>query len=449
MKLIANSANGVYFREIMPVINDETAVDSVLAAIAYGTSFTGKDDLATHCANNKLRLDLWMRYDHTVPVAVPLLIELLAFQKKNVFTKFVPDWFHPKVIWWKGYGAYIGSANLTDRAWVKNIEAGVFFTDDDLVASNMDIQLEEFFSYLKGLDKCIPLTQEYISEMEILSAKNKDAHKAAAEARSHAFWDGPDNVNKKNSFDRKKESFKTEWLSTIGILKTIEEQIIEFKPVWVSDEVPAGWQVDQFLHFYYYNTVRDGNKQPYEDFYQQNRRNPQQALLEQLDLWRITKAAPSNEDQTFYKYAPTLRRLLSKDRIVDLDEEGLVEVLSSTHATEDHIIKIPLKVLGAVNETTLGRRERTLRFAPWLLGQQNDKGWDIKQLLEFVLWGGVDSELWERIYHAGQDPEYKIPRYGLNSIAEVAGWVRPEVSPPRNGRTSKALRALGFDVRIY
>jgi hypothetical protein len=57
--------------------------------------------------------------------------------------------------------------------------------------------------------------------------------------------------------------------------------------------------------------------------------------------------------------------------------------------------------------------------------------------------------MWERLYTAARDPNYALPHYGLNSIAELAGWARPEVAPPRNGRTSKALRALGYDVRIY
>lgn len=63
--------------------------------------------------------------------------------------------------------------------------------------------------------------------------------------------------------------------------------------------------------------------------------------------------------------------------------------------------------------------------------------------------GNAFDRIWQRLYHAGRDSEYGISRYGLNSFAEVVGWARPEVVPPRNGRTSKALRALGFSVKIY
>jgi phosphatidylserine/phosphatidylglycerophosphate/cardiolipin synthase-like enzyme len=51
----------------------------------------------------------------------------------NMQCRLVSDCYHPKVIWWCGLGAYIGSANLTNRAWVKNIEVGTFLSHQDLV----------------------------------------------------------------------------------------------------------------------------------------------------------------------------------------------------------------------------------------------------------------------------------------------------------------------------
>ena len=63
-------------------------VDGVIAAIAYG-----KDDtkFIQNCLDNHLRLDLWMRYDHTVPVAPKLLINLLKNANNNLFCKLIPD----------------------------------------------------------------------------------------------------------------------------------------------------------------------------------------------------------------------------------------------------------------------------------------------------------------------------------------------------------------------
>ncbi|UVL22590.1 MULTISPECIES: hypothetical protein [Pseudomonas] len=72
MKLGATRVNGLHLRDLLPATGVE--VDCALAAVAYGSSASDiKQDLVGHCVVNKFRLDLWMRYDHTVPVSVELL----------------------------------------------------------------------------------------------------------------------------------------------------------------------------------------------------------------------------------------------------------------------------------------------------------------------------------------------------------------------------------------
>ena len=84
MKLVANRINQTHLRDILPEISEDMQVDNVLAAIAYGGSASDQtQDLVGHALENKLRLDLWMRYDHTAPVSVPFLKRLL----KNILIK--------------------------------------------------------------------------------------------------------------------------------------------------------------------------------------------------------------------------------------------------------------------------------------------------------------------------------------------------------------------------
>lgn len=64
------------------------------------------------------------------------------------------------------------------------------------------------------------------------------------------------------------------------------------------------------------------------------------------------------------------------------------------------------------------------------MDQTNQKGMNIAELLNYVLYGGKPSSMSERIYRAGKDEEYKFQHYGINSIAEVVGWARPEDTPP-------------------
>ncbi|MET4819912.1 phospholipase D-like domain-containing protein [Endozoicomonas lisbonensis] len=399
--------------------------------------------------NNKLRLDIWMRYDHTVPVVVPMLERLLRHHSDNVYCKLIPDFLHSKVIWWKGYGAYIGSANHTDRAWLTNIEAGLFLTEEDLESNGMIPELETFFDYLNTLDKAFPLTREVVEEMKVLQNLRRDMGMKGADKRRIPLWEGPSFIQKQRAADKQKENFQKEWHSTLTELRSIASQLTDYRPAWVEHSIPPGWQVDQFLHAYYYNKVGEGNKKPYEDYYQSNKSNPQTAVREIMEWWKIQREAPSNEHENLYVHAPYIREHLAEDKILTLSKDEFEKVLYYTHATCDHIIKLSTKMLGRPDVKSMSLEDRLPLFTEWLLAQRNEKGWDVRKLLHFVLYEGRDEDLWERLYLAGRTREYGIAHYGLNSIAELVGWARPEVAPPRNGRTSKALRALGFDVRVY
>jgi len=448
MRFVANVLNRTHLTDMLPSKEDE--VDGVLASIAYGSSSTNeKDDFIGHCVANRYRLDIWMRYDHTVPVAIPLLRRLLKHHKDNIFCKLIPDVLHSKVIWWKGYGAYLGSANLTDRAWFTNIEAGLFLTEADLQRDGMHNELENYFDQLRDIDKAFPLSEELIIEMEAIEAARKGTYDLGKNLRKTPKWEGLVFIEKNKAINRSKENFRKEWQSTLTDLRKIGEALSSHRPQWISEETPINWQVDQFLHAYYYNRVGEGNAKPFEDYYNKNFPDPQAALKEAISWWKSTKTAPSHEDETFEENAPTLRRLLSKDNILKLTESDVADVCSKTHATREHIIKMDLATLGRADLKTLSRTERIPLYAVWLIKQKNAKGESVLDLLNYVLYGGKDEDLWLRLFTAARDPQYTIPHYGLNSMAEVVGWARPEIAPPRNGRTSKALRALGYDVKIY
>lgn len=448
MKLISGKLNGVYLANVLPEANEQ--VDSVLAAIAYGSSFSNEDnDLISSCLKARWRLDIWMRYDHTVPVSISLLKRFLRHHNQNIFLKLIPDCLHSKVIWWKGYGAYIGSANLTDRAWNTNIEAGIFMSDSELESEGMTLQLDDFFERIRALDVAFPVTKEVIREMEAIERDRAGLEDNGLSRRSRPIWEGPAYIEETRSLDRKRGMFQREWEDAITSLRKIGEQIGDRRPVWMEKEVPSAWQVDQCLHAFYYNRVGDARGRPFEEYYQRNRHDPAAAMRAAIDWWLGEKIAPSDEDANLYTKAPAIRNLMKKERILNLSAEEFAIICAYTHATWDHLTKMSLATFGMVGQQHMTADERTPKFANWVLQQRNQKGWSVLELLNFVLYGGEDERLWERIYLAGRDHSYTIPHYGLNSIAEVLGWARPEVAPPRNGRTSKALRALGYDVKVY
>lgn len=449
MKLVANGINKAFLSSFLP--RPEHEVDSVLAAIAYGDD---AESLLQNCLDNKLRLDIWMRYDHTVPVKPALLSKLLKSINKNIFCQLIPDVLHSKIIWWQGYGAYIGSANLTNRAWWSNIETGMFFTEEELLSNEVIPQLEHFFDELRELEESTPLTQEIIDEqISILVLRKKSGEdeidEKARKVRKIPKFQGVSDYTKDKSIDKKKESFRKEWQSTISTINNIASQINDFRPAWVSSDIPAYWQVDQFLHAYYYNLVKQpNNTYPFEEYHSKHQKAPDKALMTALEWWSTLRSPPSHEDETFYANAPKLRELLSKEKLLSLTVAEFEDVCWCTHATKDHVIKMSATTLGRPDVTTLTRDERLPLYASWLMSLRNKKGQDVRQILYDILYTGKSDKIWERIYAASKTEELWLPHYGINSIAEVVGWAQPETTPPRNGRTNKALRALGYPVRI-
>ena len=318
MKLIANAINGEFLQNVLPSASD--AVDEVLAAIAYGSVFNNqKDDFIGHCLQHRYKLDIWMRYDHTVPVAVELLKRLLRHKADNIFCRLIPDRLHAKVIWWKGYGAYIGSANLTDRAWSSNIEAGLFLSEADLQRDSMDLELEEFFDELRGLSVARELDEKIIKEQEEIATLRRKVSEIGKAARKEIpEWDGLLVCAPTKGIARRREVFRQEWQNTLAYLSHIAEVLKTSRPRWIPEGTPLNWQVDQFLHAFYYNKVGEGKGKPYGEFFERNRRNPSAALNEAVAWWSGTLSAPSNEDVALIDNAPFVRDMLAPGKILQL-----------------------------------------------------------------------------------------------------------------------------------
>lgn len=448
LDLYANRLNGNYLLSVLPP--DDLEIDGVLAAIAYGSDST---TLLENCLQSRRRLDIWMRYDHTVPVKPALLRKLLANTSKNIFCYLIPDVLHAKVIWWRNYGAYIGSANLTDRAWHGNIELGIFLPQAEMDDSGVTEQLEYFFDELSNCDAAFPLSEETILEQEALvklrSAKVKELEELSRNNRSVNFWGGPVEVVKKTAHNRRKESFLKEWYEGVNALRFIAEKTSEYRPDWLKDDVPDVWHADQFLHAYYYNQVRDGAAYPYEELHVQNKKDPAEALAKALLWWKKLPEPPSGEDYNCHHRAPIIRELLSKERLQNLTVSDFQQICKANHSTVDHVRRIPLKKLGLLAADMPSEEARVDAFALHIWSEKNQRDESISEILRYVLDGGSADLLPVRLYESARTEDRRISHIGINQLAEMAGWARPELTPPRNGRTSKGLRALGYNVKVY
>jgi hypothetical protein len=296
------------------------------------------------------------------------------------------------------------------------------------------------------------LTQEIVEEQEQLQKLRQDKLWAINnESRGHRSkqqWGGPAAVvSRKKAIDAGREKFIKEWTEGLTILRALAEKAPKYRPGWMNEDVPAAWQADQFLHAYYYNEVVDGARHPFEDFYLRNQRDPMGAAERALQWWSRLPEPPSHEDENCHVRAPIIREALSTGKVKNLTLEDFVRVCQANHSTMDHVRRMRLETFGVTKE--VDGPARGAAFAEWLWGERNQRGESVVELLDFVLDGGGASDLPRRIFDAARSDERRLPHFGINQVAEIAGWARPELSPPRNGRTSKGLRALGFDVHIY
>ena len=254
MEFITAIPNRSRLREI-----NEEALESaslVEAAVAYVGS--DRHPLLTGCWEAKIPLRVWARYDSGIPVGPPVLRWFLDRKSPDFVCRLIPDYFHAKVVWWHGYGAYIGSANLTPRAWDDNNEAGVFYLENELESSGLGDELRQFF---QGLDLVShPLSEEIYAE----AIRFSDHHSDLSEKQRQHDDDfdksrlipkplSPHSINRKPAKDLHRERFLAEWREALEELRLISERVASdtWRPDWISADVPASLQADRFLHSYY------------------------------------------------------------------------------------------------------------------------------------------------------------------------------------------------------
>jgi hypothetical protein len=457
MILIANKINGHYLDDIL--LSAPAEMECVKAAIAYAS---GSPRLIDFCVDRKIPLQFWGRLDETIPISINILKRFLSLGP-SYNCKLVYQFYHPKVIWFAGYGAYIGSANLTERAWFKNVEAGIWFSQADLEKSNLIPELENLFHEIDQISE--QLSEELYNRLKTIDenysfikseltlqqkARLADFDKNITPTLSKNF-EGLSQVSKKDASMARKRKFFEEWNETLQLLRKISEEVIldANRPNWVQSSVPKGVQVDQFLHAYYYTHIKTGNRSLHQEYHEKNKSNPQAALNDALVWWHGLAAAPSDEDGFMYERAPFLLEKLSRNNILGWSEDDFIQVCIRLHAFVTAARQTSNYELNLPENTKLELYERAKKVASWIWKEQAGNGANVVQVLHHILYGGPIDDITERIWQACFTDEWHLPRFGISCVGEIVGWAMPDRYPPRNGRTSKALNSLGFNVKIY
>lgn len=457
MKLIAGGLNGNYLRDLLTQAPD--SVEWVKAAIAYAS---GTPDLIEFCVKRKLRLEFWGRIDETLPVSIPILERFLKLGP-NYTCKLIWRHYHPKVIRFGGYGVYIGSANLTDSAWFKNVECGVFMTEEELAESGFAEELDDIFEQIDA--KSVFLTEPLLarlrdfekshfssySELENMKKDSRSEFEKSIGQLVPNKFEGLSIKDRRSLVKKRHEGFLTEWAETIHLMKQIEKDVIsdEYRPSWISADAAPGVQIDQFLHGFYYHHVIEGNRSLHEEFFVRNRANPQASLVEAMKWWRSLPEAPSGERKMIEESAPLLKTLLAENKVLSMSKEEWISACERVNAFWTAARQVKNVVLGLPEKTKMEQPDRVKFVASWIYDQQAGNGQSVLQVVHYVLYGGPLELAAERLWEGAYDYERHVPQFGLGCLGEMIGWAMPDKCPPRNGRSSKALRALGFNVRVH
>jgi hypothetical protein len=451
MRLILNGINGRYLREIPD--NSVRDTESVEAAVAYATN---DSLLFDWCWDNQIPLRFWGRFDEAVPISLDILRSFLGRRSPNFVCKLLTR-FHAKVIWWHGVGAYIGSANLTDAAWYRNIEAGCYFDEAEMIATAMDIQLRAFFQRVDEVAS--PLTDELFQAIESRMRERRRIDEQDYEQRKRFLattgvrqWPGLVTVPAGAATARQKQSFLDEWFATLQILRDIAATVSkdENRPSWLPEQIPGGAQANQFLHSYYDNNVfGDDRRSLFAEKHEENGLNPARALQNAMTWWRELPEPPSNEDRMLFEWAPYLRDALSQERILRLTEADFDAVCHRVWSIQDHARRVSNATLNLPGGQRYDMDTKTKALAEFLFSRRSQNRSSVLQVLNYVLYGGTDDLLPARLWDATTDDNWRIEHLGISALGELVGWALPDKFPPRNNRTSKALYSLGFPVTFH
>lgn len=430
----------------------ELKCEGVRAAVAYADA---SPKLIDSCFKNNIPLEFWGRYDSSVPVPTALLQRFLDKKSLNHICKLIPEIFHPKVIWWEKYGAYIGSANLTSNGWLRNIECGVFISDSELTTQGLDQELEEFFTRLDSFAHRV--TQELVDQIHEAELKNREIRKLQAllqiEFDKTRIIPRIDSLISDSSLvqDKARNNFISEWFSTLTILRTIASRISqdEFRPVWIDSSVPGGVQADQFLQAYYYKNVFDGQQTKFRDFFERHKADPDAAFMKAAAWWKTYSKPSLQEEEATYEWAPFLKEKLTKESLLVLTQPQFRDVCSRIHSMRVHSLQVDNGTYGLPKAYGTKTIDECLDLlSKYLWNQRSQGGKTVAEVIFYVLYGGRDQEIGARLWEATRSQQWHIPHLGLSALGEMIGWAMPDRYQPRNDRTNKALYALGHPVAV-
>lgn len=462
MQAILGKLNGTFLVNTLTL--SYPASKSIRMAVAYADFH---DPVVEHIRkHSEVKLQFYGRMDHTGAVSLQLLDWFLNKSPATVQCFLVNGRYHPKVIWWDGFGAYIGSANLTSNGWERNIEAGMFLTEEELEERGVAEDLDVLFDHLDDIS--LRLTPDLYTKLEQVEQARRriqgqlDSVKAKYDELlgGEKPYAGQTTVFRRSDAPSKaRQQFVDEWRETLVLMRKLcrEFNAIGGWPAWVPDTANPTVHFDQFLHGYYYHyieaTAGPGKAaDKVAEIHKVNARDPAKAFGEAVAWWASLKGPPTtgsyNEELFITQRAPRMKELLSKHRLASLDLDSFTEAMGHSHAFREHARHLDRPGSMAATEQE-PENEKLRRLCSVIWSERTAQGRDVLDVLGFLIYGTKPAEAEHRLWLAIRNKEWRLPHLGRSTLGELIGWARPDDYPPRNNRNNLALKALGYDVTEF
>ncbi len=451
MRFVGNIANNTYLSQIIEGV-ERHEIYEVLCSVAY-VQIRGEEFFKPFLLKN-IPLTFWGRYDKGMPIHIDTLHLFHRNSSERFRCYLVRELFHPKVYWFKGYGCYIGSANIGKRAWQDNVEAGIFYTDDELEESGLRLELDRYFNFLKDDVKKSILTDDLMKQLEAQYQRIIEFDK------NNSLEDGVNLITKYeprrqdalSALERERNEFLEEWNRTCGYVKEIGKklQMDVARPSWIPKDIPLGTHADQFLHAFYYTRTRAATgvrKYEYDAFYKKNKSDVEGAIKDEIDWWRQTQEKDFPYEKEFIETrAPRLRTLLSKTSLSTMTEKDFIEMCGLFHSFYNVARYCRAEVIGVPPGSKV--EIRLPLVAKRIFHSVAPNGKTFREVLFYLFYGGPQEEVNHRLFDVTKIGDWFIQYFGESCYGELVGWAFPDIYVPRNDRSNKALRGLGYNVVV-
>ena len=213
-------------------------------------------------------------------------------------------YYHPKIIWFQGVGAYIGSANLTEGGYQSNVECGVWFTEEELARDNFDTELGAMMASIR--ERCVSISKEHVAARERLLVARK------------LLLDGPENEYRRRVATElaalpgatsplrglegtAKAAFVREWHEALTFLRGFAERARAATwPTWIQRSVEPSIAPDPRFQRWFGTHGTFGASENVQSsselFYERNRRDPGAATDRLLVEWAQSQEADLDPD---------------------------------------------------------------------------------------------------------------------------------------------------------